>query len=156
MLATTVNYLHVGITIYLTLPLGETLAFDLKVMQMINGYYSIGETAHRTGLSVKAIRHYANENLVPPSAVSATGYRLYAASDIWKLVLVRLLWDMEFSLPQIRMILNQSPDIPSVIRWQKELFGLKIAHLTEVRSRLEQIPCDILGDASLAHLHTIL
>lgn len=123
---------------------------------MINGYYSIGETAHLTGLSIKAIRHYANENLVPPSALSESGYRLYAESDIWRLVLVRMLREMEFGLPQIRKILNRSLDIPSVIRWQKEVLDLQIAHLTNARSRLEQIPCEIFGNASLAYLHTIL
>lgn len=91
-----------------------------------------------------------------PSALSESGYRLYAASDIWKLVLVRMLREMKFSLKHIRKVLNRSLDIPSVIRWQKEVLDLQIAHLTNVRSRLDQIPYDTLGDASLKHLQTIL
>ncbi len=123
---------------------------------MINGYYSIGETASLTGLTVKTIRHYANENVVAPSVLSEKGYRLYAPSDIWRLALVRLLRNMEFNLPQVRSILNQSADIPSVIRWQKDILDLQIRHLTDVRSRLEQIPFSTLSDASLTHLHMIL
>lgn len=144
------------VTEVLDSPVGGDLTLSLKVMQMKNEYYSIGETARLTGLSVKAIRHYAIENIVAPSMVSESGYRLYDANALWRLALVRQLRKMEFTLPLIRNILNHSPDIPAVIRWQKEALDLQIRHLTKVRSQLEQIPLDEAGESSLAHLHMIL
>jgi DNA-binding transcriptional MerR regulator len=38
---------------------------------------SIGDLARRTGLSVKTIRWYSDQGLVPPAGRSAAGYRLY-------------------------------------------------------------------------------
>lgn len=122
----------------------------------MDGYLSIGEAARLTGISVKAIRHYANEQVVAPSAVSESGYRMYDPADVWRLTLVRLLREMEFGLPEIRKIMARSPDIPAVLQWQKEILDMQIAHLTTVRTQLEQIPPDVWGTASLTHLHTIL
>ena len=123
---------------------------------MLDGYYSIGEVAHLTGLSVKAIRHYANENLVEPSTRSDVGYRLYNPNDVWRLTLVRLLRELEFSLPQIQKILLRSPDVASVLQWQKNVLDLQIEHLKNVRSRIDQIPADTWGTSSLAHLQIVL
>ena len=110
---------------------------------MESGFYAIGQVARLTGLSIKAIRHYANTGTVTPSARSESGYRLYSPQDIWRLSLVRMLRELEFGLPQIRKILDRSPDIASVIQWQKSVLDMQIKHLTSVRSRLESIPSDI-------------
>ncbi|WDL98616.1 MerR family transcriptional regulator [Alicyclobacillus sp. ALC3] len=123
---------------------------------MTSGLYSIGEAAKLTGLSVKAIRHYANEGVVTPAARSEAGYRLYATDDIWRLTLVRQLREMEFGLPQISRILNQAADVATVIDWHKRALDLQITHLTDIRARLDLIPQDAVGESSFAHLHIVL
>ena len=44
--------------------------------------HSIGAVAKRTGISVKTLRFYADEGIVPPSGRSESGYRLYSDTDV--------------------------------------------------------------------------
>lgn len=67
--------------------------------------YSIGEVAHRTGLSVSAIRYYADEGLVHPTDATDGGHRLYDVDAIARLEFVRTLRDLETGLDQVRRVL---------------------------------------------------
>ncbi|MFF3856455.1 MerR family transcriptional regulator [Micromonospora sp. NPDC002575] len=57
-------------------------------------WLSIGDVARRTGLSVSAIRFYADEGIVAPAGYSGAGYRCYDARGVAALELVRTLWDL--------------------------------------------------------------
>lgn len=70
------------------------------------GMYQIGETAAQTGLSLRTIRHYEEVGLVPPSGRTAGGFRLYTDEDIELLHLVRDLKPLDFSLEEMRDILE--------------------------------------------------
>lgn len=65
----------------------------------------IGAVADRTGLSVKTIRHYDSVGLVVPSARSAGGFRLYTGLDIDRLLSIRGLKPLGFSLDEMRQLL---------------------------------------------------
>lgn len=52
---------------------------------------TIGQLARRTGLSVKTIRWYSDQGLVPPAGRTASGYRLYGVEALARLELVRTL-----------------------------------------------------------------
>ena len=67
---------------------------------------AIGDVAARCGLSVKAVRFYSDAGLVPPVARSAAGYRLYDASSVARLDLVRTLRALGLGLPAIRDVLD--------------------------------------------------
>jgi DNA-binding transcriptional MerR regulator len=66
----------------------------------------IGEVAARVGLSLRTIRHWDEVGLVVPSERSAGGFRLYTEADIERLVLVKTLKPLEFSLEQMRELLD--------------------------------------------------
>lgn len=123
---------------------------------MIDGRFSIGEAAKRTGLSVKAIRYYADQGIVPASDVTEAGYRLYCLEDLWRLGLVRILRHLEFGLPEIRAILARSPGVAAVVRLQREALDLQIRRLSGVRSLLDRIPDHLWADESAHHLTRIL
>lgn len=120
---------------------------------MVDGYHTIGEAATLTGLSVKAIRHYATEGLVCPSAYSEAGYRLYATEDLWRLSLVRLLRDLDLGLPRIQQILLQSSEAAAVLDWHKQLVDQELERLGRLRNRLQAIPATSDPVISLTHLH---
>ena len=65
----------------------------------------IGEVATRVGLSLRTIRHWDEVGLVVPSKRSAGGFRLYTEADIDRLVLVKTLKPLDFSLEQMRELL---------------------------------------------------
>ncbi|MGW0499066.1 MerR family transcriptional regulator [Streptomyces sp. NPDC003007] len=66
----------------------------------------IGEVAERTGLSLRTIRHYEEVGLVIPSARSKGGFRLYTESDVQRLMVIRRMKPLDFSLEEMRDLLD--------------------------------------------------
>ncbi|MGW5007334.1 MULTISPECIES: MerR family transcriptional regulator [Streptomyces] len=66
----------------------------------------IGEVAERTGLSLRTIRHYEDAGLVIPSARSQGGFRLYTERDVARLMVIRRMKPLGFSLDQMRDLLS--------------------------------------------------
>lgn len=69
-------------------------------------HMQIGEVAERTGLSLRTIRYYEEVGLVPPSARSAGKFRLYTESDVARLMLVKRMKPLDFSLEEMRDLLS--------------------------------------------------
>src|SRR5699024_12176278 len=72
---------------------------DVSTMQ-------IGEVAERTQLSLRTLRHYDQVGLVPPSARSEGGFRLYTEADVTRLSHVRRITPLGFSLDETAEILK--------------------------------------------------
>ncbi|MFJ6539905.1 MULTISPECIES: MerR family transcriptional regulator [Streptomyces] len=66
----------------------------------------IGEVAARTELSLRTIRHYEETGLVIPSARSQGGFRLYTDHDVARLMLIRRMKPLGFTLDQMRDLLD--------------------------------------------------
>jgi DNA-binding transcriptional MerR regulator len=66
----------------------------------------IGEVAERTSLSLRTIRYYEEVGLVPPSARTQGGFRLYTEDDVARLMLVKRMKPLEFSLEEMRGLLE--------------------------------------------------
>lgn len=66
----------------------------------------IGEVAARTELSLRTIRHYEETGLVTPSARSQGGFRLYTETDVTRLMVIRRMKPLGFSLDQMRDLLD--------------------------------------------------
>ena len=73
---------------------------------MSGAHRQIGEVAARTGLSLRTIRYYEEVGLVPPSARSTGGFRLYAEADVARLELVMQMKPLDFSLEDMRDLLE--------------------------------------------------
>ncbi|MFJ6384104.1 MerR family transcriptional regulator [Kitasatospora sp. NPDC092039] len=66
----------------------------------------IGEVAARTELSLRTIRHYEEAGLVIPSARSQGGFRLYTESDVARLMVIRRMKPLGFTLDQMLDLLD--------------------------------------------------
>lgn len=66
----------------------------------------IGEVATRTELSLRTIRHYEETGLVVPSARSQGGFRLYTETDVQRLMVIRRMKPLGFTLEQMRDLLE--------------------------------------------------
>ncbi|PAX83231.1 MerR family transcriptional regulator [Streptomyces albidoflavus] len=66
----------------------------------------IGEVAARTELSLRTIRHYEETGLVTPSARSQGGFRLYTETDVSRLMVIRRMKPLGFTLDQMRGLLE--------------------------------------------------
>ncbi|GAA2516351.1 MerR family transcriptional regulator [Pilimelia columellifera subsp. columellifera] len=65
----------------------------------------IGEAAERVGLSIRTIRHYEDVGLVTPSARSDGGFRLYTEPDLDRLLVVKRMKPLGFTLDEMRDLL---------------------------------------------------
>ncbi|XUZ99451.1 MerR family transcriptional regulator [Streptomyces araujoniae] len=73
---------------------------------MDDQHMQIGEVAARTELSLRTIRHYEETGLVTPSARSQGGFRLYTETDVARLMVIRRMKPLGFTLDQMRDLLN--------------------------------------------------
>ncbi|GGS93431.1 MerR family transcriptional regulator [Streptomyces toxytricini] len=69
-------------------------------------HMQIGEVATRTELSLRTIRHYEETGLVTPSARSQGGFRLYTEGDVARLMVIRRMKPLGFTLDQMRDLLD--------------------------------------------------
>jgi DNA-binding transcriptional MerR regulator len=69
-------------------------------------HMQIGEVAARTELSLRTIRHYEETGLVTPSARSQGGFRLYTETDVARLMVIRRMKPLGFTLDQMRDLLE--------------------------------------------------
>jgi MerR family copper efflux transcriptional regulator len=69
-------------------------------------HMQIGEVAERTELSIKTIRHYDEVGLVAPSERSAGGFRLYTDADVQRLLVIRRMKPLGFTLDEMRQLLD--------------------------------------------------
>ncbi len=65
----------------------------------------IGELADRTGLSNRTIRHYDEVGLLHPSGRTEGGFRLYTDTDLARLLIIRRMKPLGFSLEQMAELL---------------------------------------------------
>lgn len=87
--------------------------------------FSIGEFSRVTGLTVKALRFYHEEEVLVPAEVDpASGYRYYTAGQVETARAVKLLRELEFPVKEIREILvkqGRQEAVVEVLRRQEAL-----------------------------------
>lgn len=73
----------------------------------------IGEVAARTELSLRTIRHYEETGLVVPSTRSQGGFRLYTEADVARVMVIRRMKPLGFTLEQMRELLEATDRLDS-------------------------------------------
>jgi DNA-binding transcriptional MerR regulator len=74
-------------------------AADAPMMQ-------IGELADRAEMSLRTIRHYDEVGLLTPSGRSEGGFRLYTEADFSRLMVIRRMKPLGFSLDEMAELLS--------------------------------------------------
>ncbi|WP_338779956.1 MerR family transcriptional regulator [Metabacillus sp. FJAT-52054] len=100
---------------------------------MNEALYTIGQFAKKTGVTVRTLRYYDQQEMLKPSFVSESGRRYYKDDDLVVLQQILSLKFLDFSLQQIRELLAAADgDLTSSLRMQKELMTQKQNHLNRV------------------------
>lgn len=94
---------------------------------------TIKEASRFSGVSVRTLQHYDNIGLLCPAVRTEAGYRIYEEADLLRLQDILLLKELEFSLKDIKEIL----DNPAYDR--KQAIGDQIQLLELKRQRLDAI-----------------
>ncbi|WP_051792941.1 MerR family transcriptional regulator [Kibdelosporangium aridum] len=101
--------------------------------------YSIGELARRTGLTVKAIRFYADRGIVPPTDRSPAGHRQYSADAQARLELVRELRSLGLDLRTVRKVLTQETPLADAAAKHAEALAEQIRTLKAQHAVLKSL-----------------
>lgn len=97
----------------------------------------IGDVAARTELSIKTIRHYDEVGLVTPSARSAGGFRLYTAGDVDRLLSIRRMKPLGFTLEEMGELLD-ALDTVNQSGPADERRAQALSHLAECHERAQR------------------
>ncbi|MGO1166519.1 MAG: MerR family transcriptional regulator [Janibacter sp.] len=73
---------------------------------MTTAHVHIGEVVTRTGLSHRTIRYYEEMGLLTPSARTEGGFRLYDEAGVERLLLIKPMKPLGFSIEQMRQLLD--------------------------------------------------
>lgn len=113
----------------------------------------IGELAKKSGLSVRALRHYNDIGLLVPSSRTTAEHRLYSSSDILKLEKILSLQQIGLTLTEIKdcleaqvlsfhdIAMKHMMHLLDQIQASKKLYD-KLDRITRLFSDQDQIPVE--------------
>ena len=96
----------------------------------------IGEVAARTDLSLRSLRHWEEVGLLQPSGRTDGGFRLYTDDDVEKILVIRRMKPLGFSLDEMRAVMADLDTLGSDVA--------SSAHRDAAGTRLEAIRDDAL------------
>ena len=83
-----------------------------------DGYYSSGEFAKKSNVSVRTIRYYDQQNILKPSLLTDEGVRFYTDSDFTRLQQILLLKYLVKLLKKQKTLLKREKELTGVICWR--------------------------------------
>lgn len=108
------------------------------------GSMRIGEVAARTELSLRSLRHWEEVGLLRPSGRSEGGFRLYAEEDVDKILVIRRMKPLGFSLEEMKAVMadieilrGSAPD-PADVAAARERLAAVQAEAGVRREKLER------------------
>ena len=101
---------------------------------MTEDLLTVGQVADHLGVTVRTLHHYDEIGLVVPSARSRAGYRLYTEADVEKVLVIRRMKPLGFSLDQMKAVMRdiEALDDPATGAGERDA----------VRQRLDEIRQD--------------
>ena len=106
------------------------------------GQWSIGELAKACGVTVRALHHYDEIGLLPPSGRTAAGHRRYNGQDVRRLYRIRALQTLGLPLTDIGTALGTRADDLGSLR---TLLEKQLLHLRQHTEQVQAVQ-DRIGD----------
>lgn len=97
---------------------------------------TIGGLSRRTGVSVKTLRFYSDEALLPPAGRSRSGYRLYTEEHALRVDLIRTLREAGIGLEDIAKVLRRDMTLEAVLALRLGAVEAHIAGLQRIAAAL--------------------
>ncbi|MEU8524316.1 MULTISPECIES: MerR family transcriptional regulator [Streptomyces] len=122
---------------------------------MAGEHLQIGEVAARTELPLRTIRSYEDAGLVIPSARSQGGFPLYTDADVARLMVIRRMKPLGFTLDETRDLLNAVDRLEAAdseaertrlltrVRRYEQAAEARVEDLREVLSRAEEFAASL-------------
>ena len=101
---------------------------------------TVKDVSKITGVSVRTLHHYDTIGLLKPTSVTEAGYRLYDDGSLQRLHTILLLKELQFSLKDIKDILDAPGFDPmEALAQQIGLLELQRQHLTDLIDHAREI-----------------
>ena len=113
--------------------------YDFLVLRALENQRStipIGEAAQRAKLSIDTIRFYERRALLPRAPRTAGQFRLFTADDVERLIFIKQMQGLGFSLQEIKQLLDLRDRGGHACREVRDLLSFK---LTEVRRKIRDL-----------------
>ena len=102
----------------------------------------IGELAERTEMSLPTLRHYDETGLLSPTGRTAGNFRLYSEQDLQRLLVIRRMKPLGFTLEEMRGLLEAHDALgrdeldPAE---REELLGRLAMYATAAREKVDSL-----------------
>jgi DNA-binding transcriptional MerR regulator len=119
-------------------------------IQITTSQLQISEVARRAKVSIRTVRYYEEKGLLPPSSYTSGGIRLYNEQDVNRLIFIRRLKILGFSIEEIKMCLGNVTEFSDRrvrIKHTLELLRMQKKKSQEQKAQLASLEKEI--DASL-------
>ncbi|WP_066932574.1 TIGR03086 family metal-binding protein, partial [Streptomyces sp. NBRC 110611] len=113
------------------------------------GLLTIGALARLTGIPVKTIRNWSDQDLLPPAARTPAGYRLYGPDAPARLAIVRSLRELGIGLTAIRSVLHRECTLAETAAQWADALDAQICTLRLQRAVLRAVAA---GDSAAEEL----
>jgi DNA-binding transcriptional MerR regulator len=102
--------------------------------------YQIGEVARRAHLSLRTLRYWEEVGLIAPTNRTEGGFRLYTDADLDRVMLIRHMKPVDFSIEELRELAELRDTLRSGVdddTERAELAARMEGFITRIRSRCE-------------------
>jgi len=113
----------------------------------VTGLMQIGEVVERVGYSFRTIRYYDEMGLVSPTQRTPGGFRLYTDMDVYRLLVLKRMKPLDFSLDEMRELLSILDALDGRVASEvprEELFSKLDTFRAAADARVEQIRARLL------------
>ena len=101
------------------------------------GSMQIGVVAERVEMSIPTLRRYDEVGLVSPSARSEGGFRLYTEDDVQRILVIRRMKPLEFTLAEMRQVLDALDQLNNATAAAEDVLSAR-ALLLDFRRRVQE------------------
>ncbi len=115
------------------------------------GLLQIGEVAERVALSLRSVRYYEEVGLLPPAERSPGGFRLYDDAAVQRLLVIKQMKPLEFTLDEMRELLDHIDQLAAhpASRQRAEIEAVLIGYQTLVTERISKLRARLAGAKAL-------
>ncbi|MCY1038589.1 MerR family transcriptional regulator [Staphylococcus nepalensis] len=108
--------------------------------------------ADLVGISVRTLHYYDSINLLNPTSISESGYRLYSEGDLDKLQQILFFRELDFPLKKIKTMLdNPSFDQQAALKMHKKMLIEKRNGIDQMIQTIDQTLLHLKGELSMTN-----
>ncbi|MDL5154612.1 MerR family transcriptional regulator [Actinomycetospora termitidis] len=116
--------------------------------------WSTRELAELAGTSLRSVRHYHDVGLLPEPERRSNGYKQYGVAHLVRLLRIKRLADLGFSLPQIAELGDADEHPAEALRALDEDLAAQVDRLQQLRAELadileHEVPTDLPNDLAV-------